>query len=57
MTNEQREKVADKLQHIGAERLLQIYKSYITHFNPIDEDFCEQYEMLEGEIIKRMKAR
>lgn len=37
--------------------LLKLFCQYTCKFNPIDEDFCETYELMTGEILSRMEER
>lgn len=37
--------------------LLKLYCDYSCKFNPIDEDFCETYELIAAEILSRMEER
>ena len=38
------------------ERLLELFESYSTSYNPIDENTCETYEVLRAEMLNRMKG-
>ena len=42
------------LQAQKPERLLKAYNYEINHFNPIDEDTCEWYDLTRAEILKRL---
>ena len=49
------EKIA-KVKAMSPEQLLESWKWYSKHFNPIDDDICESYEIVRVEILERMNG-
>lgn len=41
---------------LSGEQLINGLEYYRQHFNPIDEDICESYEILKAELANRLNA-
>ena len=54
MTDEKREHCIEIIRKDTPEQLLARYTWYCDNFNPIDDDRCEQYELVKAEVIRRM---
>jgi len=55
MTDERRATHKAIIQKDTAEQLMERFLWYVNNFNPVDEDRCEDYELVKAEIIERMK--
>ena len=53
MTFKEKKKCVEKL---SADDLFAAYETFRTQFNPLDEDFCESFEVIKAEIYRRVKA-
>lgn len=53
MTLKEKRKCVERL---SADDLFAAYETFHAQFNPFDEDFCETYEVIKGEIFRRVKA-
>ena len=56
MTDEMRARNADILSKDTNEQLIARFVWYGQHFNPVDFDMCDTYEMIKAEILKRMRG-
>ena len=57
MTDEVREKNIDILRNDAPEQLLERFVYYCQHYNPVDDDQCERYEMVKAEVLRRMTSK
>lgn len=39
------------------EQLIDRFVWYVQNFNPVDDDRCEDYELVKAEIFRRMGSR
>lgn len=56
MTDERRAQHIATISRDSNEQLLKRFLWYVDNFNPVDEDRCEDYELIKAEILKRMQA-
>ena len=56
MTAERRAQHIETIRRDSNEKLLERFLWYVNNFNPVDEDRCEDYELIKAEILKRMQA-
>ena len=52
-----REEKVEKIKTFTDTAVLDCYTHYVTHFNPVDADFCESYEVVKAEILRRMGGK
>lgn len=56
MTDEVRNKNREIISLDSDEQLLSRFIWYVQNFNPVDDDRCEHYELVKGEILSRMRG-
>ena len=57
MTDEVRAKNIEIIRADTPEQLLERFVYYCQHYNPVDDDQCERYEMVKAEVIRRMTGQ
>ena len=57
MTDEKRNMNIEIIRKDTPEQLLARYDWYCANFNPVDDDRCENYELVRAEILRRMEAK
>jgi len=55
MTNEKRAQHIEIIRKDSNEQLLERFLWYVNNFNPIDEDRCDDYELVKAEVLRRME--
>ena len=55
MTDERRAQHIEKLRMDSNEQLLERFLWYVNNYNPVDEDRCDDYELVKVEILRRME--
>ena len=56
MTEDKRQTNISIIRQDNNEQLLARYDWYIQNFNPVDEDRCENYELVKTEILRRLNT-
>lgn len=56
MTENRRARNLEILRGDTNEELLARFAWYVQNFNPVDEDRCDDYEMVKAEVLRRMKG-
>ena len=56
MTDEARARKEARLRDDTNEGLIQRFAWYITNFNPLDFERCDDYELVKAEVLRRMEA-
>lgn len=56
MTDERRAQHIEKLRMDSNEKLLERFIWYVNNYNPVDEDRCDDYELVKAEVLRRMEA-
>lgn len=56
MTEDKRQTNISIIRQDTNEQLLARYAWYIQNFNPVDEDRCENYELVKTEILRRLNT-
>lgn len=56
MTDEVRKKCQEIINLDSDEQLLSRFIWYVQNFNPVDDDSCDHYDMVKGEILNRMRG-
>ena len=57
MTDEKRNRNIEIIRKDTPEQLLARYVWYIQNFNPVDDDMCENHDLVKAEILRRMEAK
>lgn len=55
MTEETRARHIEIIKRDTPEKLLKRFLWYVNNFNPVDEDRCDDYELIKAEILERMQ--
>lgn len=56
MTDEARACKEERLRQDTNEGLIQRFAWYITNFNPLDFERCDDYELVKAELLRRMEV-
>ena len=54
MTEERMKKVKATLANMNNKDLLTMYGNYISHFDPLNDNWAADYKLIETEILNRM---
>lgn len=57
MTAERKKWVETRLKRDTDEYLINRFGWYVQNFNPLDEERCEDYELVKAELLRRMEAK
>ena len=55
MTDERRAIHIQIIKRDTPEKLLERFLWYVDNYNPLDEDRCDDYELIKAEILERMR--
>lgn len=55
MTDERKKWVETRLKRDTNEYLINRFGWYVQNFNPLDEERCEDYELVKAELLRRMQ--